>query len=202
MNSSLSILGVSVIAGALCCLPRTASAQGYPQAGTRQPDQTQSNNQNTSPLSASDKTFVDKAIQGGKAEVELGQLAMQRATNPDVKAFAQRMVHDHTQANEKLGQIADREGISVPKKVSTKDAELKARLENLHGEAFDKAYMENMVQDHKKDIAAFQHQSANGQNSSVRQFATDTLPILQSHLQQAESVASKVNASTSARTTY
>ena len=122
---------------------------------------------------------------------------MRKATNPDVKTFAQRMVHHHSQANKELNQIAEREGISVPKKLSAKNAMEKARLEKLSGEAFDKAYMENQLQDHKHVIAEFQQESQDGRNSSVKEFASQTLPILQGHLQDAEYVAPKVDASTS-----
>lgn len=202
MKPFLSFFSSFVLAGALCSLPLSLRAQSYPEAGTRQPDQRQSNNQNTSPLSASDKAFVRNAAQGGMDEVELGNLALQKATNPDVKSFAQRMVHDHSQINKELNQVAEREGISVSKKLSPKNATVKARLEQLNGEAFDKAYMQDQVQDHKKDIAAFQHESQDGENSSVKQFAAQTLPTLQSHLQEAESMAPKVNASTSASTAH
>ena len=93
--------------------------------------------------------------------------------------------------------VAEREGISVPKKLSAKNAMEKARLEKLSGEAFDKAYMENQLQDHKHVIAEFQQESQDGRNSSVKEFASQTLPILQGHLQDAEYVAPKVDASTS-----
>lgn len=194
---SVLTLGSFVLAGAVCCLPLTVHAQNSSQMGT-QSAQTQTDHQSTSSLSQSDKKFVDKAAEGGLAEVELGNLAARKATNPDVKSFAERMVKDHSHANEKLEQIATRDGISVPHRLSAKDAMLKARLEKLHGQAFDKAYMENQLQDHKKDIAAFQQESQDGQNRSVKEFATETLPTLQSHLREAESVAPKVNASTSA----
>lgn len=194
MKSLFSILTRFALGGALLCLPLMVRAQDYPQAGTRQPDEAQSNKQNVSPLSQRDKTFVDKAAQGGLAEVELGNLATQKATNPDVKKFAERMVHDHSQVNKELNQLADREGITLPKRLSAKDEMLKTQLEKLNGEAFDKAYMQNQVQDHEKDIAAFQHEGQEGQNASVKEFASQTTPLLQSHLQEAESVAPKVQA--------
>jgi putative membrane protein len=198
MESFTRTLNRCFLAAALCCIPLGLMAQAYPQDGTHQPDERQSNSPNMSQLSSADKAFVDKAAQGGMAEVELGNLAMQKATNPDVKEFAQRMVHDHSKANQELSQIANREGISVPKKLSANEAMTKARLEKLHGEAFDKAYMQGELQDHKKDIAEFQQERQNGENASVKHFASRTLPTLQSHLKEAETVAPKVNASTSA----
>lgn len=194
---SLLTLSSMVLTGALCCLPFTLQAQSNSRAEA-QSGQSQMNDQSTTSLSSSDKKFVDKAAEGGLAEVELGRLAEKKATNADVKSFAQRMVHDHTQANEKLNQIATQDGISVPQRLSAKEVMEKARLEKMHGAAFDKAYMENQLQDHKKDIAEFEHESQDGQNRSVKHFAAQTLPTLQSHLRDAEQVAPKVNASTSA----
>src|SRR5262249_7235811 len=63
-------------------------------------------------LSADDREFVMKAAEGGKAEVELGQLAVSKASNADVKQFAQRMVDDHGKANQELMQLAQTKGIA------------------------------------------------------------------------------------------
>jgi putative membrane protein len=96
-------------------------------------------------LTAADRQFVKKAAQGGLAEVQLGQLATEKAESPEVKQFGQRMVDDHTKANDKLKQVASDEGVTVPDKLNAKDAATKARLEKLSGKAFDRAYMHDMV---------------------------------------------------------
>lgn len=140
-------------------------------------------------LTASDKKFVRTAAEGGLAEVELGQLATQKASSDDVKKFGQRMVDDHSKANDQLKQVAASEGIQIPDKLSAKDQATKARLEKLSGEQFDKAYMRDMVKDHTQDVADFQRESTNGSDPQVKQFASQTLPILQSHLQEAQQIA-------------
>jgi len=137
-------------------------------------------------LSTADRQFVTKAAQGGMAEVELGQLATQKAQSEQVKQFGQRMVDDHTKANDQLKQVASRENITLPTGLDAKDQALKDHLEKLSGAQFDKVYMQHMVTDHKKDIAAFQKEATSGQNEQVKQFAQQTLPTLQSHLQQAQ----------------
>src|SRR5947209_10188655 len=104
-------------------------------------------------LSASDKTFIKKAAEGGLAEVQLGQLAAEKASSPDVKQFGQRMVDDHTKANDQLKQVASQKGVTIPDKLSAKDEATKARLEKLSGESFDHAYMKDMVTDHTKDVS-------------------------------------------------
>ena len=143
-------------------------------------------------LSPADQKFVKEAAEGGMAEVELGQLAVQKASSNDVKKFGQRMVDDHTKANDKLKELASSKGISLPQSPSAKDEATKARLEKLSGEQFDKAYMKDMVKDHKEDVAAFQKESNSGKDSAVKSFASETLPTLQDHLKSAETIEPKV----------
>jgi putative membrane protein len=137
---------------------------------------------------------MKEAAQGGEAEVQLGQLAQQKAESPDVKAFGQRMVDDHTKANDQLKQVASQKGVTLPSQPDSKDKAEKARLEKMSGAQFDKAYMNYMVSDHKKDVADFQKEASHASDPDVKNFAQTTLPTLQSHLQQAESIAPKQNA--------
>ena len=148
-----------------------------------------------SKLSAADKHFVKEAAAGGMAEVELGRLASEKASSPDVKQFGQRMVNDHSKANEQLKQIAADEGVALPTTLSAKDEATKNRLSKLSGDAFDKAYMADMVKDHKTDVAAFRKESETGKDPQVKSFAADTLPTLEDHLKNAEKVAPEVERS-------
>lgn len=143
-----------------------------------------------------DQHFMKEAAEGGMAEVELGELAADKASSPDVKDFAQRMVKDHSQANDQLKQIALQKNVTLPTSPSAKDEMTKNRLSKMSGDAFDKAYMADMVKDHKKDIATFQKESSGGQDPDVKQFASQTLPTLKDHLKQAESVSPKLTSST------
>src|SRR3569832_1564497 len=93
----------------------------------------------SSQLSSTDQNFVKKAAQGGMAEVELGKLATQKASSDDVKKFGQRMVDDHTKANDQLKQIAGSKGISLPTDLDAKDQALKDRLSKLDGEQLGRA---------------------------------------------------------------
>ena len=138
-----------------------------------------------------DSTFVKKAAQGGLAEVELGQLAAQKASSEEVKKFGQRMVDDHTKANEQLKQVAAEKNIEIPRQLDAKDKATKARLEKLSGEQFDKAYMKDMVKDHQKDVPEFQRESSMGKDPAVKNFAQQTLPTLKEHLKEAEKIAPK-----------
>jgi putative membrane protein len=152
------------------------------------------NNENTkSPANGgvltSDRKFMDKAAQGGMAEVELGQLAQQNGQSADVKAFGKRMVDDHSKANDQLKQLAAQKGVSLPTSLDSKDQATKDKLSKLQGAAFDKAYMKDMVADHKQDVAEFKHESMAAHDPDLKSWAGQTLPTLQSHLQEAEKIA-------------
>lgn len=147
----------------------------------------------SSQLSAMDKHFVRKAAEGGIAEVELGKLATQKASSDEVKKFGQRMVDDHTKANDQLKQLAQQKGIALPTQPDAKDKATMQRLEKLSGEQFDKAYMNDMVKDHTKDVAEFQKESTSAKDPDVKNFAAQTLPTLQDHLKEAKSIAPKEN---------
>ena len=136
-----------------------------------------------------DTKFMKEAAQGGMAEVALGQLAVEKASNADVKKFGQRMVDDHSKANDKLKQLASEKNVALPQDLNAKDKATKASLEKLSGEQFDQAYMKDMVKDHKKDVSDFRRESKAAHDPDVKQFAADTLPILEEHLKQAESIA-------------
>ena len=148
--------------------------------------------QSSSGLSAADHRFVNEAAQGGLAEAELGQLAVQKASSDDVKKFGQRMVDDHSKANHKLKELAASKGINLPQVPNAKQEATKDRLSKLSGDQFDKAYMRDMLQDHKKDVAAFQAESTSGRDTDVKNFAAQTLPTLQDHLKEAGNIASRV----------
>jgi putative membrane protein len=142
-----------------------------------------------SSLSPADKRFVDKAAEGGMAEVELGQLATQKAASEDVKKFGQRMVDDHSKANDQLKELASSKGVNLPSGLDAKDQATKERLSKLSGEQFDHAYMQDMVKDHTKDVAEFRHESTMAKDPDVKNFASQTLPTLQEHLSLAKSIA-------------
>ena len=137
-------------------------------------------------LSAADKTFVDEAASGGQMEVQLGQLAQQKASSPKVKQFGQRMVEDHTKADEDLKAIAARENLTLPTQPEKSDQKTEQRLQQVTGAAFDRTYAEDMVQDHEKDVAAFRKEAQSGQDPAVKGFAQKYLPVLEQHLRLAK----------------
>jgi putative membrane protein len=141
---------------------------------------------------AASNNFVMKAAQGGMAEVQLGQLAKEKASSADVKSFADRMVTDHTKANDELKQIAGQKNITLPTQMDARSQATYDRLSKLSGAEFDRAYMKDMVQDHRMDVNEFRKEAQSGSDPDVKAFAAKTLPTLQEHLQQAQSTESKV----------
>lgn len=142
--------------------------------------------------SASDKKFVEKALQGGMAEVELGKLATEKASSSDVKDFGSKMVDDHTKLGDQMKPIAAQLGITPPSSLSTKDQALMTKLQGLSGSAFDKAYMDSMVADHKEDDKEFQAEETSGKDPQVRDAATQGEPIIAQHLQMAQEIQKKI----------
>lgn len=145
-------------------------------------------------MKSGDGTFAVKAAQGGIAEVKLGQLALQKASNPDVKSFGQKMIDDHTKANDQLKAAAAKNRMTLPATMNAKDQGLYNKLSNLSGAAFDKSYMKAMVKDHENDIKEFQNEANKGMNPDIKNFASATLPTLQEHLELAKSAEQKVTA--------
>jgi len=173
----------------------TAVAQTQPSSQTGKATQTNSANR----MKGSDDSFVTKAAQGGLAEVELGQLAVQKATNPKVKEFGQKMVDDHTKANDELKAIAGQKGLTMPTQADSKSESTKNKLSNLSGAAFDRAYMQDMVSDHKTDVSEFQKEADKGTDPEVKAFASKTLPTLQQHLQLAQETLNEVKSGGTAK---
>jgi putative membrane protein len=163
------------------------------QNATVQSTEPGSNMSKNGGVPTSDRQFMDKAAQGGMAEVELGQLAQQNGQSQDVKDFGKRMVTDHSKANDQLKQLASQKGVSLPTSLNSKDQATKDKLSKLQGAAFDKAYMKDMVMDHKKDVAEFQKASTSAKDPELKSWAGETLPTLQSHLQEAEKIAPNVS---------
>jgi putative membrane protein len=142
---------------------------------------------------APDQPFAQEAASGGMAEVKLGQLAQANGSSDTVKQFGKRMTIDHSKAGDELKDAASRDNITVSPRINKTDQATYDRLSKLSGAEFDKAYADQMVQDHKKDIASFRKESQTGLNPDVKQFASQTLPTLEDHLKMAEAMQKRVS---------
>jgi putative membrane protein len=154
-----------------------------------------------SAVAATDRAFAKEAAIGSMAEVDLGNLAKDKASSSDVKTFAERMVTDHSKANDELKQWADENHVTLPTQLDAKHKAMHDRLAKLSGDAFDKAYMRDMVSDHKADVAKFRSESKTAKNADLKAWAGKTLPTLEEHLKMAQDTAAKVGALTTAKRT-
>lgn len=143
----------------------------------------------------SDSHFAVNAAAGGMAEVKLGKLAQEKASDLAVKAFGKRMVDGHTKAGEQLKETARSENIKLPDEMKVTDQAAYDQLAKLSWSEFDTAYMQMMVKDHQEDVAEFKKEASNGKNRGLREFAAQTLPTLEGHLKHARDVASNRKAS-------
>jgi putative membrane protein len=142
-------------------------------------------------LAPTDSSFIRKAAEGGMAEVKLGQLAKEKASNQTVKDFGERMVKDHSKAGDELKEVASKKGISLRDSMNATDKALYDRLSKLSGGEFDQEYMRAMVKDHEEDAAEFRRVSQSAKDPEVREFVSKTLPTLEEHLRLARDTASK-----------
>ncbi len=133
-------------------------------------------------LESMDKDFVMKAASGGMMEVEASQIAQQNAGHARVKAFADMMVQDHTNANNELKGFASSRGLTIPQdSLMMKHKSMLDEMRKMTGKAFDKHYISMMVKDHNKDISEFEKASDNAKDADLKAWAAKTLPALKKH---------------------
>lgn len=154
-------------------------------------DSAKSVNKVVQPVQKDASDFAVAAANGGMMEVELGKVAQEKGVNPRVKDFGAMMVKDHSAANEKLKTVAEMLNITLPDSVSDDTRKEIDKLKKKKGRDFDKAYVDMMLDDHKKDIAEFRKCADNCSDSSIKSFASTTLPTLEKHLDSIQAIAGK-----------
>jgi putative membrane protein len=175
---------VSAAFAAACNNPRTADDSV---------DQAQDVNDSTAMTNEQDADFAVKAADAGLAEVELGKLALEKATDQRVKDFAKKMVDDHQRANDELMTIATRHNITLPPVISEEHADKQRKLMEKSGEEFDREYIDAMVKDHNKVVSLFEDASSDARNADLQAFASKTLPTLKKHHEEAKALQDSIN---------
>jgi putative membrane protein len=209
--------GAAMLAGVMLVIPGTTLAQGgmgsaqngqaLPQAPVS-PGQQQMNdqrgiqdsgagNQQMEKMEARARasTFVSNALAGNLAEVQLGQLAMQKSSDPQIKQFAQHMIDDHTKLSNDMKLAAEQLGVHAPTQLDKKNRKTVEKLSALSGTAFDLAYMKEMVKDHKRDLQEFKDAAASSQNPALKMAADHGAQVISAHLEQAEQITRQQTAS-------
>ncbi len=144
-------------------------------------------------VSKDDAKFAVAAAAGGRAEVELGQLAQQKARNSEVKDFGMMMIADHSKANAELKGLAQSKGITLPATLDNGEQKIKDELSAKSGSGFDKAYIADMIEDHQKDIKDFEDAAKNLKDADLKAFAEKTLPTLRMHLAAIQKIHDSLN---------
>ena len=133
-------------------------------------------------LSPQDTQFMELAAQGGETEMADATIALENAGSPKVKAFARKMLADHTEADGKLAGIAKAKGFMLPSDIGSENKAVKGKLQHLHGAAFDSTYLAAQATAHAKMAAVYAKESASGKDPDVVAFAKQTLPDVRAHL--------------------
>jgi len=144
---------------------------------------------------APDETFVSKVASAGMAEVELGKIAVEKASNPEVKKFAQRMVDDHSKANDELKTLAANKHMTLPDGPGPQLKAMQDRLSNASGAAFDRAYMQMMIADHRQALNDFRLAAKAAKDADVKGWAAKTLPTIEEHVKLAQTTNTAVGTS-------
>lgn len=155
-------------------------------------DSIKEENRETATIDNPDQKFAEKAALGSMMEVEAGKIAVEKATNADVKAFAQQMIDDHSKVGDQLKGIAATKNMTLPTMLSESQQKDLNDLREQTGADFDKKYVSMMVDDHKDDVDDFQDAADKLDDGDLKTFAINTLPTLQKHKMAIEEIHNKM----------
>jgi len=149
--------------------------------------------QTTGDTMAQDKTFVTMAAEGSETEIQASQMALKKSKNDDVKAYAQKMIDDHTKLMSDMKPFADQMSVKVPVKLTTVHQEQASRLKAKSGSSFDQEYVKDMVADHHKDLADFTHEMNTTSNADLKATVTSGRDVIKEHTDMIDAMAQKMN---------
>jgi putative membrane protein len=176
--------GISLMAALLVVVGVAAAQSQPPPPREAQPPKGEA--KMTRANEGPDQAFAQKVLAGGLVEVALAEMAQKKASSPDVKKLADRIHTDHTKANGELKQMASKNGWTLKTAPGAEHSAMRGKLQKATGAEFDRAFVEAMIADHKKDIAEFERYSSSGTDEALKRFASSTLPTLKSHLDMAQ----------------
>lgn len=185
-NAAVVLSALTLIIGAC----NNESKDSVEKADSTNASKMDSTNANNAPIKADEETssFLVRAADGGMAEVQLGQMAQNKATNVKVKDFAAMMVRDHSNANDQVKALASQRNVTLPDSIS---ADHKKKVDDLNkktGKAFDKAYMDAMVNGHQDVEDLFEKSADKVNDTDVKAFINNTLPKIKMHLDTAKAI--------------
>ena len=138
-----------------------------------------------------DVLFAAAATSGGLAEVNLSEIGLQRATDPELKRFSQQMVNEHTQLNYELSQLVAQKGMSIPKTIDARAQFCAESLAGLSGSEFDKCYAKAQLVAHMDSAAMFKAEAERGADPDLKALAARGLPKIKEHLKMIKPIAKR-----------
>jgi putative membrane protein len=152
---------------------------------------------NSGKIGAEDKQFMKTAMEGDMAEIQLAQLAQQKASSDQVKQFAQRMITDHTKMDAQMKPMAQQFGVEAPTQLDAKHKAVEAKLQALSGDQFDQEYIKAMVADHSEDDQAFIREETAASNPDLKSTVTQAEPTIAEHLRMAQQIQKSMKSKSS-----
>jgi putative membrane protein len=203
-TTDISFVAVLLLAGATAFAQQPSNMQQQQQSAPAQQQTTpgQPGNQNpalantdpSAPPTAAyaDQAFVEDILKDNQAQVEMSQLAQQKASSPDVKDFSQRMVQIHTQLNQQFAPLAKQLQVDQPQKPSKQGKKEIAQLEQLSGSDFDTAYLQAMAKEQEHSLKQLKSEES-AQNPMIQKVAKLDEPVLTQHYHALQKLAQSHN---------
>ncbi|HVH41949.1 MAG TPA: DUF4142 domain-containing protein, partial [Labilithrix sp.] len=191
---SIAAAGLSLVFAAGCKkhdADQTSSTRTTSATGDGRPKTETQPKAAAAPLAKDDHEFLIEAAQANMLEIALGREVSRKATSPEVKAFAQRMVEDHGKANDELKQLAAKKGVTLPTELDKDGRETLDELSKLSGPKLDAEYSEEMAEDHAEDVKEFREAVQEVKDPDLRAWAAKTTPVLEGHLATARGLEAK-----------
>ena len=185
MTNRMSGIALSMV---LCCSAAWAQMHGAGGQATQQMGPDQSKNE-TATGPGADQKFLLKAMESNVAEIQMGRLALEKSTDEKVRHFAAQMIDDHGKMLDEWKQAVAPLNMPVPEEPSKNAMKTMDKMKGLSGDAFDQAYIKEMVKAHKEDDKAFKEEARATITPQLKEMATQDAGIIEGHLQQIEEIA-------------
>jgi putative membrane protein len=145
---------------------------------------------NPPPIATDEETssFLVKAANGGMEEMQLGEIARQKAVNQKVKDFGAMMIKDHSAENDLVKSLSARRNVTLPTTVGDEEKKEINNLNKKSGAGFDRAYMKSIIRNHNKKINLFENASDKVKDTEVKTFIDNALPQLRNYLDSAKAI--------------
>ena len=185
-NKTIKRLSALTMAAALAMSTVALHASDHDKAGKKY------NTEHKEKKPYSDTSFIEQAALGNLGATRMGEIAQQKGENAEVKAFGQKLVSDHRQANEELKPLAQKLGVAIPTSLDRKFQDKLGKIQNANGAEFDKEFAKCAVKGHKMALSCVEEASMKASDPQVKAYAQQSAAKMRQHLQAAQSLARTV----------